>query len=281
MHNLDHEIPNGSKLYFARSAKIKRELENFAADVFYKHGFDEIITPHFSYHQHLSVKKDQILSFKDTLNNDLALRADSTVDVSRIILKRLKGENLNHVFYIQPVFKYPSKEFYQIGAELIGERNLSRCLDIASEIFDKFEIDADIQISNIEIPYRVCKILNLPISIFEKGDIAALMDLKVEWIDALLALSSPSELESVKKIVPAELIAPLNSMRDLAKGRSSIALAPLYYSKMLYYDKLFFRFISKDEILCGGGDYEIDSLESSGFGIMSDAVIKKILEKRG
>lgn len=281
MHNLDHEIPNGSKLYFGKSAKLKRELENFAANVFLKNGFDEIVTPYFSYHQHLSVKQDQILSFKDSLNNDLSLRADSTIDVSRIVLKRLKSENLNRVFYIQPVFKYPSKECYQIGAELIRERNLSKCLDIVSEIFNEFGVEASIQISNIEIPHIVCQILNLPLSVFEKGDINALVSLNLEWLNALLGLTSLDDLKSVKSIVPKELISSLNSLESLSKDKKGVTLAPLYYSKMRYYDKLFFRFIDQNDILCSGGDYEIDGLESSGFGIMSDAVIEKILEKRG
>lgn len=281
MHNLDHEIPNGSKLYFGKSAKLKRELENFAASTLLKNGFDEIVTPYFSYHQHLSVKKDQILSFKDSLNNDLALRADSTVDVARIILKRLKSENLKRIFYIQPIFRYPSKEQYQIGAELIGDRNLSRCLDVVSEIFAKFNLKASIQISNIEIPHKVCEILNLPISVFEKGDINALAKLNLEWLNALLWLSDTSDLERVKALVPQPLKPMLDSLAALAKGRDMVCLSPLYYSKMRYYDGLFFRFIDKNDILCSGGDYEIDALKSSGFAIMSDAVIEKILEKRG
>lgn len=281
MHNLDHEIPNGSKLYFGKSAKLKRELENFAAQTLLKSGFDEIVTPYFSYHQHLSVKKDQILSFKDSLNNDLALRADSTVDAFRIVLKRLKSQNLNRIFYIQPIFKYPSKEQYQIGAELIAERNLSKCLDIVSEIFAKFSLKANIQISNIKIPYKVCEILNLPITIFEKGDINALMSLNLGWLNELLWLSDTKDLERVKALVPQSLKLMLDSLASLAKGRDMVCLAPLYYSKMRYYDGLFFRFIDENDIFCSGGDYEIDGLESSGFGIMSDAVIEKILEKRG
>ncbi|NLY04345.1 MAG: ATP phosphoribosyltransferase regulatory subunit [Campylobacter sp.] len=280
MHNLDHEIPNGSKLYFSKSAKIKRELENFSADIFLKHEFNEIVTPYFSYHQHLSVKKDQILSVKDLENNELSLRADSTIDVSRIVLKRLKDENLKRIFYIQPVFKYPSNEIYQIGAELLGSRNLSTCLDIASEIFDKFDVKTKLQISNIEIPHIVCKLLNLPLTIFEKGDINALLKLNLEWVNALLGLSDWSDLGRVKKIVPSELIAPLERIENLAVNRKNVCIMALYYSKMRYYDKLFFRFVSDNSILCSGGDYEIDGLESSGFAVMSDAVIERILEKR-
>ena len=122
--DLDHEIPNGSRLYFGELAKTKREFESFAASVFVKYGFDEIVTPYFSYHQHLSVPNEQILKFQDKINHTISLRADSTVDVVRIILRRIKDKNLNKIFYIQPVFKYPSLEFYQIGAEMIGKREL-------------------------------------------------------------------------------------------------------------------------------------------------------------
>ncbi|MBU1927833.1 ATP phosphoribosyltransferase regulatory subunit, partial [bacterium] len=58
---LEHEIPNGTKLYFGESAKVKRKIENIASEVLYANGFEEIVTPVFSYHQHLSVADDKEL----------------------------------------------------------------------------------------------------------------------------------------------------------------------------------------------------------------------------
>jgi len=45
---------------------------------------------------------------------------------------------------------------------------------------------------------------------------------------------------------------------------------------MRYYDKLFFRFLGENEILGGGGDYEIDGQGCSGFAIFTDCVIQNI-----
>ena len=90
---LEHEIPNGTKLYFAKSAKVKRNIENIASEILYDNDFQEIVTPLFSYHQHLSIADDrELIRVNDAQNNSLSLRADSTIDVVRIIEKRL-GRN--------------------------------------------------------------------------------------------------------------------------------------------------------------------------------------------
>ena len=47
----EHEIPSGSKLYFGESAKVKREIEFVSAELLENLGFEEIVTPLFSYHQ--------------------------------------------------------------------------------------------------------------------------------------------------------------------------------------------------------------------------------------
>ena len=104
MQNYEHEIPNGSKLYFGKSASAKRRLEREASELLQDCGFSEIITPFFSYHQRSVVKEQKLLRFSDKANASLALRSDSTVDVVRIITRRLKDEKTKKWFYIQPVF---------------------------------------------------------------------------------------------------------------------------------------------------------------------------------
>ena len=54
----EHEIPTNSRLYFSKSAKIKREIEYKASHFFDQNGFEEIITPNFSYSQHQSIDDD-------------------------------------------------------------------------------------------------------------------------------------------------------------------------------------------------------------------------------
>ena len=48
----EHEIPKGSRLYFGKTAKAKRVLENSVCEILEKNGFEEILTPNFSYSQH-------------------------------------------------------------------------------------------------------------------------------------------------------------------------------------------------------------------------------------
>jgi histidyl-tRNA synthetase len=72
----EHEIPTGSKLYFGESAKLKRKLENVASELFYDAGFEEIVTPFFSYHQHQSIDEKELLRFSDEQNHIVSLRAE-------------------------------------------------------------------------------------------------------------------------------------------------------------------------------------------------------------
>ena len=277
--DFDHEIPNGSRLYFGKSAQLKRELENKASEILVKNGFSEILTPYFSYHQHLSVAPQKLLKLSDPTNHELALRADSTVDVVRIVRKRLKDDKLRRLFYVQPTFKYPSDEFYQIGAELIGEKNLPLAIKIAQEFFKEFDLMPALQLSNIEIPKKICEILNLPLEIFEKGKIETLLEQNLPWLDATARAVSLKDVQALRTQVPEELKPCLDEILNLGVDYEHIRVSLLYYSKMRYYDALFFRFLDAGAVYCNGGNYEIDGLKSSGFALLVDALIEKIMQK--
>lgn len=277
--DFDHEIPNGSRLYFGKSAQLKRELENKASEILVKNDFSEILTPYFSYHQHLSVAPQKLLKLSDPTNHELALRADSTVDVVRIVRKRLKDDKLRRLFYVQPTFKYPSDEFYQIGAELIGEKNLPLAIKIAQEFFKEFDLVPALQLSNIEIPKKICEILNLPLEIFEKGKIETLLEQNLPWLDATARATSLKDVQALRTQAPEELKPCLDEILNLGVDYEHIRVSLLYYSKMRYYDALFFRFLDAGAVYCNGGNYEIDGLKSSGFALLVDALIEKIMQK--
>jgi ATP phosphoribosyltransferase regulatory subunit HisZ len=116
----EHEIPSLSRLYFGKSAKLKRDIEAIASDILYQEHYEEIATPVFSYHQHDSIDEQELIRFSDNQNHIISLRADSTLDIVRIITKRLgKSSNQKKWFYIQPVYKFPTLEVNQIGVEEI------------------------------------------------------------------------------------------------------------------------------------------------------------------
>jgi len=272
----EHEIPPGSRLYFGQSASLKRKIEQNASEILCAEGFSEIVTPFFSYHQHLSVAPTRLLRFSDSANHEISLRGDSTVDVVRIVMRRIKEDKQKRWFYIQPVFRYPSCEIYQIGAELIGQSDVANCVRIVAKLLDGLNLDATLQVSNIEIPRAICKILDLPIEIFEKGQIERILSINVDWLNRLALLKNLRELDEISAVVPSELKGPIGRLKELAVASKyeNLRIVPLYYSKMRYYDELFFRFLRDNAVLAGGGAYEVDGTASSGFAVYTDALIE-------
>lgn len=278
---LEHEIPCGSKLYFGESAKIKRKIENIASEVLIENEFQEIVTPIFSYHQHLSIDDQRkLIKVNDTHNNAISLRADSTIDVVRIIEKRL-GENTNEKkwFYIQPIVTYPTTEQYQVGVEYMGEKRLSSVLNIAVDIFKKLEVKPLIQISNIRIPALLVSMFDeLSIDDFKHINIDKFISLNVDWLTKLVYLQYVEQIDDVIAAAPKPIQEELEKMKELCTEMSckDTVLAPMYYAKMLYYDELFFRCIAGNEVYARGGRFKDELLTSVGFAIYTDPICEEL-----
>jgi histidyl-tRNA synthetase len=278
---LEHEIPQGTKLYFGETAKKKREIESVASDILYANGFEEIVTPIFSYHQHLSIADEkELIRLNDSKNNNMSLRADSTIDVVRIIDKRL-GRNTEHKkwFYIQPVFRYPSNEQYQVGVEFMGEKKLSSVMKLTTEIFEKLDLKPLIQISNMRIPKILTKIFDeLELDDFRHLNIEKFLNLKVEWLEKLVYLQHVDQIDELLEKVPQELKTELQKMKDLCSQMAceNSVLAPMYYAEMLYYDELYFRAIEDNEVFASGGRYKNEELTSVGFAIYTDTLCEAL-----
>ncbi len=278
---LEHEIPNGSKLYFGDNAKIKRRIENIASTILDENGFEEIVTPVFSYHQHLSIADDkELIRVNDAQNNSLSLRADSTIDVVRIIKKRL-GSNTKQKkwFYIQAVYRFPTEEQYQVGVEFLGEKKLSSVTNIAVDIFNKLQLKPLMQISNIKIPELLVEMFDsLNIDDFKHINVEKFLSLKVNWLEKLVYLQYVEQIDAVIEIAPDAIKVELQKIKDLCSQMKcdNAVLAPMYYAKMLYYDELFFRVIDNNEVFARGGRYKNEELTSVGFAIYTDALCEKI-----
>lgn len=277
----EHEIPNGSRLYFGKAAKTKRTLENKVCQILDENGFEEVITPNFSYSQHQSIADDKkLIKFSDEQNEQVSLRADSTLDVVRIITKRL-GRTTDHRkwFYVQPIFTYPSNEEYQIGCEWICHDNILDMVNLIGTILDSLNVSPLLQLSNINIPKLVAQELNIDISLFQRGEIAKLFELKVSWLDALIKVKDIQDLEKAITIVPQTIKAELEKLLATSKKVSykNIVIAPLYHGSLKYYDDVYFRVIQDNLTICKGGKYSADGISSLGFALYTDSLLK-ILE---
>ena len=276
----EHEIPQGSRLYFGKTAKAKRLLENKVSEIFMANNFEEIVTPNFSFTQHQSVNDDtKLINIFDQSNTNLNLRADSTLDVVRIITKRL-GRTTSHKkwFYVQPVFTYPSTENYQMGCEYIAHENINDIIAVTTQVLDELKINPVLQISNINVPRLLSTLLNIDESLFRKGEIAAVYALKIDWLTQLLEVIHMEDLEKLltNKDIPNEILEELRVLQQTVKNThyNNIVVAPLYYDSLQYYDGIYYRVIQDNLTIAKGGSYHSEGLNSLGFALYTDNLLK-------
>ncbi|NPA27593.1 MAG: ATP phosphoribosyltransferase regulatory subunit [Epsilonproteobacteria bacterium] len=274
----EHEIPANSRLYFGKSAALKREIENSAANLLQNLGFSEIITPLFSYHQHDTFDNDKVLiRVNDSFNSNITLRADSTVDVVRIVTKRLyRSYNQKRWFYIQPIFTYPTNEQYQIGAELI-EEDVKSALDIALKLLESLKVSALVQIANIKIPMLLAKNYGFDIEDIKNIRLEKILNSSYEWIEDLVKINKASDLKDLS-IYPDDIADELKKILDIATSYKDLIISPLYYAPMRYYNSIVFRAFIKEELFLTGGEYRIKDVNGAGFALYTDAVVAKKLK---
>jgi histidyl-tRNA synthetase len=268
----EYEIPKGSKLFFGDQARKKREIENIAAATLTRRGFEEIATPLFSYHQSPSV---ETIRFSDENNNAVFLRADSSLEVVRLALKRL-GRATEHRkwFYIQPVFRYPTREIYQIGAEAIGESDLGAIIDLCGEILSAVGVRAaTLQIGSIALLNALQKALGIEREVLTRHELHKLFERDEKWLKPLIELCDPRKLGEVLALAPKELKPHLIAMGDLAAKRDGATLSPLFHADMAYYDDLYFRFLLNGKQIAMGGGYDSGEGRAAGFAIYADRIM--------
>jgi len=278
----EHEIPSKSKLYFGESAKLKREIENSAAALLAEKGFEEIVTPLFSYHQHASFEDAKpLLQLHDEHNNMVTLRADSTADVVRIVTKRIgRTTDSKKWFYIQPAVSFPTEEQYQVGAEIF-EGTFDEVVNDATVLVEKLELNALLQISNMRIPMLLNENYGVDLAYLHDTKIEKILNLDLPWISKLVRMHTIDELNDLEGI-PADIQAELLLMKEMAQKIECINLvvAPLYYAKMRYYGSLTFRMFHENALLVRGGLYQIDEVNAAGFALYTDACINQKMKMK-
>jgi len=277
-----HEIPSKSKLYFGQSAKIKREIESNAAATLEQLGFTEIVTPFFSYHQHESFSdKKGLVRVADEQNHEVTLRADSTVDVVRIVTKRLGRSSENKKwFYIQPAVSYPTTEQYQIGAEII-DGSFTQALQSATKLLSDIEVDGVLQIANIKIPKILNEQYGISLELLQSMHIEKILEYDYEWLVDLVKINKISDLDNLDSF-PQDIKSELEILKDAAKeiDYSKIVISPLFYAKVRYYESLTFRVFEDNALLATGGIYSIEDVVASGFAIYTDECIAIKMDKQ-
>jgi ATP phosphoribosyltransferase regulatory subunit len=127
------QLPKGAKLYLPDEAALKRFAEERLRSVFSQWGYREVVPPTYEYFDVLSLGTDEHLQERMFKLEDretgrmLALRADVTPQIARIVATRLReAPKPLRLAYLTNVFRYEDpqvgryREFYQAGVELVG-----------------------------------------------------------------------------------------------------------------------------------------------------------------
>lgn len=130
----NREIPKGLRDLLPDEVKIKRNIENQAAGLFARYGYQEVITPAFEYLEVIEAGagsdiRQELFMFMDREGGILSLRPEMTVSIARLAATHMQEEPLPlRFYYMGNVFRHvqPQKaryrEFWQAGIELLGAR---------------------------------------------------------------------------------------------------------------------------------------------------------------
>ena len=277
----EHEIPSGSKLYFGESAKVKREIEFISAELLDNLGFEEIVTPLFSYHQAESFNdKKSLLKLNDEENHEVTLRADSTADVVRIVTKRLgRSTESKKWFYIQPTVTFPTKEQYQIGAEVL-DGSFEEVAKTTIMLLDEMNAKPVMQIANIRIPQLLNEKYGVSLDVLMSMHIEQIMSIDLDWIEKLVRINAVSDLDDLSAF-PSDIKKELEKIKEATQTvkYDNMVISPLFYAKMRYYDSLTFRMFEGNGLLAMGGIYNIDGVEAAGFALYTDECVMNKMNK--
>jgi histidyl-tRNA synthetase len=127
--------PRGTRDFLPAEAWRRSEARKAMQNILEYWGYREIATPTFEHLELFTIKcgesvLEEIYSFKDKGGRDLALRPELTAPVMRMYVSELQSApKPQRLYYFGNCFRYerPQKgrfrEFWQLGAELIGGRN--------------------------------------------------------------------------------------------------------------------------------------------------------------
>jgi len=132
---LERQLPHGLSDWFYEAAALRTELEQSLSETFRRWGYVQIIPPMFEFYESIAAEagtrlREELYRFFDRDGRTLALRADFTIPIARIVATRLFDRPMPLRFhYVGSVFRHEEpragrrRQFTQAGIELIGVRS--------------------------------------------------------------------------------------------------------------------------------------------------------------
>jgi len=175
---LERQLPHGlSDLFFGVAARRVR-LETLLAGTFSRWGYTRIIPPVFEYYENIAAEagpqlREELYRFFDREGRTLALRADFTIPIARIVATKLYDLPMPlRFFYSGSVFRHEEPragrrhEFTQLGIELIGARTTAADAEVIALAIEALRAMGlnDFRLSIGQAAYFKALIAGLPLS---------------------------------------------------------------------------------------------------------------------
>jgi ATP phosphoribosyltransferase regulatory subunit len=150
------EIPSGVQCFLGDEARLRREIERVAVEVFRGWSYDEIVLPLFDFDDVFTrgggvSPADGVYRFIGRDGEVMALRADFTALVAKVVVSRLSRRELPlRLFYSGEVLRYQPpragrrEELFQVGLEHLGAGGVqadAEVILVAREALSKLGID--------------------------------------------------------------------------------------------------------------------------------------------
>jgi len=127
--------PRGTRDFAPAEMARRRKVEQAMRDACHRFGFGEVVTPTFEHAELFTLRSgqgivDEMYVFKDKGDREMALRPEITASVIRFYVTDLSTmPKPLKLYYVGNCFRYENpqsgrfREFFQLGAELIGTKN--------------------------------------------------------------------------------------------------------------------------------------------------------------
>ncbi|MEM4233466.1 MAG: histidine--tRNA ligase, partial [Thermoplasmata archaeon] len=127
--------PRGTRDFGPAEMAKRRKIEQAMRETCARFGFGEVVTPTFEHAELFTLRSgqsivDEMYVFKDKGDREMALRPEITASVIRFYVNELSSmPKPLKLYYVGNCFRYENpqsgryREFFQLGAELIGAKN--------------------------------------------------------------------------------------------------------------------------------------------------------------
>lgn len=306
--------PRGTRDFLPDEMEKRRYYEGRLRDVAKTYGFREVATPIFEESELFILRSGpnvlgELYAFKDKGDREIALRPEMTAPVVRMFVNEMSNDPKPiKMFYFGQCFRYERpqsgryREFFQFGAELIGNPNVesdAEVISMAGAMIRSLGLkEYRIRIGHIGVLRQTVADIGVPkertAEVLQKLDkknyeeatpLLKSMGVTQEAIDKLYDLTETVGGPEVLSKVPGEAGDYLRKLVELLRvmGVEDVEIDLGVVRGLDYYTGMVFEAeapaLGAEKQICGGGSYTLSELFggekvfSTGFAVGFDRIL--------